>query len=245
MTELELKDAVLTFFRLAQDFSSQSSDAHYSYNALLPRLNFLKNLPRNSTLLDLGAGDGSLSTYREWPLNPRLDIRLLALSLSKGEMFNKYDGFELKNFETDPDIFSNERIDAVVCCHFIEHMTNPEPTIKFLANRLGSGGRIYLEWPHVLSKKMPQRQWLVDNGVNISTTRSDDDGTHIEAWDIGQIQSLIEANGFYVEATARIVLPDVADRMRDVSKKNNDVVGNTLAFWAKFGWSQYLIAERI
>jgi|GEM_PF-1182694 len=242
LSERQLRNATLEFFGASTDRISAQRDIQYAFHCLSPRLNFFKNLPEGATVLDLGAGDGSLSNFRKWPLTNRDDLRMLALSLERGEHFDNYDGVELKNFETADEIFPGETIDAVICCHFIEHMSDPEPTLKFLSDRLDKGSRVYIEWPHPVSKKMPRRDWMIANGINISTTRFDDDDTHIEAWDSDLVAGLLRNHGFTVETVGRIVMPHAASQLRDASE--NDEVGNTLAFWAYFGWAQYIIAER-
>jgi hypothetical protein len=241
----QLKDATLAFFQSATDLSEQRDDIVYTFNCLMPRLNFLKNVPQGATCLDLGAGEGSLATYRNWPLNKRDDIRLLALSLDQGSLFHLYDGVELRNFETDGEIFAGEDIGAVFCCHFIEHMSDPTATIDFLSRRLTSGSRVYLEWPHEISKRMPSKTWLRDHGVSLFTSHFFDDGSHIEAWDMQTITSLLRARGFGIETLGRVILPHASSRLRDAYAGQNDEVINTMAFWAHFGWAQYLIAEKL
>lgn len=242
LSEQDLQDVVMEFFGAAGDKSKARRDIECTFHCLAPRLNFLKNLPEGATLLDLGAGDGSLSNFRKWPQINREDLRMLALSLERGAHFDNYEGVELTNFETADVIFPGEMIDAVVCCHFIEHMSDPVSTIKFLSNRLEKGARVYFEWPHAVSKKMPRRDWMIANGINISTTRFDDDDTHTEAWDSDLVAGLLRDHGFTVETVGRVVMPHAASQLRDASE--NDEVSNTLAFWAYFGWAQYIIAER-
>ena len=242
LSESGLSDAVYEFFRTAEDRYDQYDEIHYAYNSLLPRLNFMKNVRRNSTILDLGAGDGALSVYRDWPLNKRSDMRMLALSLIKGESFDNYESYELKNFEETTDIFTNENIDSVICCHFIEHMKSPDSTIQFLARRLKNRSRVYLEWPHEISKRMPPRLSLIENGHNVSTTRFDDDGTHVETWNMDLIVELLGKHGFKIETVGRVIMPNISADLRDVSKRNNEIVGNTLSLWTYFGWAQYVIA---
>lgn len=241
----ELEAEVLTWLKETQPGPISRGETEIAFNAVTPRSIFLKNLPFGSRLLDLGAGDGSLSIYKDWPLFARPDLKMYALSLDKGEMFDRYEAYELKNFETEASIFSGMSFEGVVCAHFIEHMQDPEGTIKFLSKRQPVGGRLYLEWPHPISKKMPPRHRLVDLGINISTTRFDDDQTHIEAWPQDRIIGLLEDNGFGVETSGRLHLPYLANCMRDIGRELNSTAHLTLGFWARFGWAQYIVASKL
>ena len=187
-----------------------------------------------------GLARGTLSVYRNWPLFRRPDIKMYALSLSKGERFDDYDAYELKNFEEANGIFDGIDLQAFVCCHFIEHMADPRRTLDFFDQRLPLGGRIYLEWPHPISKRMPSRMLLVDRGIDIMTTRFDDDPTHIEAWNMGEIIALLQERGFIIETTGRAHFPFLADELRNHGRALSDPVRNTLAVWALVGCGSVL-----
>jgi ubiquinone/menaquinone biosynthesis C-methylase UbiE len=211
------------------------------FQSINPRCIFLKNLGVNSELLDLGAGDGSLSIFKEWPLYKRLDIKMHALSLDKGVHHQKYNSWKIANFEREPNIFAGKKFDAVVCAHFIEHMENPEQTICFLNKILNKNGEVYIEWPHEISKKMPSREKILKNGISISTTNFYDDKTHICPWDSKYVLSLFEKNGFYCRTIGRVFMPYLAEEMiyKGVTEKN--IATTTLGYWAFFGWAQYMI----
>src|SRR5665213_302042 len=55
-----------------------SDDAIRSLHAFGPRCRFIKTLPAGATVLDAGAGEGSLQVYRHWPDPPRNDLRMFA-----------------------------------------------------------------------------------------------------------------------------------------------------------------------
>jgi SAM-dependent methyltransferase len=216
-----------------------------AWNLFLPRTVFLKSLPTASTILDVGAGDGGMAIFKQWPLVQRPDLRLFALSLEIGERFDLYEAFEIKNFEDDPNIFGDQQFDAVVCAHFIEHMSTPRGAIEFFARKLRSGGRLYLEWPHPLAKRIPSRSAIVERGSDIGTTNFFDDDTHVDAWPAEQLIKLLEENGFAIESGGRVYLPWIAEQMRNHALADKDKTRLTLAFWAAFGWAQYLVLNRL
>lgn len=213
------------------------------FNSALPRTRFFKSLPTNAEILDLGAGDGSLAIYKTWPQPERTDLSLYAVSLSQGEHFNLYESVEIKNFEED-SVFENREFDAVVCCHFIEHMQTPDATIEFFARKTRPGGRIYLEWPHEIAKRLPVRTRVEPGGISVSTMNFHDDTTHVEAWSADKIVSLLNEHGLQVEAGGRVYLPWMAEQMRNYARLTKDSVRMTIALWAAVGWSQFLIVSK-
>ena len=77
-----------------------------------PRVRFLKTLPYGASVLDLGAGDGSLALFKNWLTPHRPDIQLYGVSLADGPYTAMYDGWENKNFEVD-EPFRGQLFDAV------------------------------------------------------------------------------------------------------------------------------------
>jgi SAM-dependent methyltransferase len=244
LEEEHLSTFIMSWIQNWQAPSISIEDVDIAFNAVTPRSIFVKNLRRGVNLLDVGAGEGTLAVYRTWPLFPRSDIRMYALSLTKGERFDDYDAYELKNFREIDDVFAGVDIQAFVCCHFIEHMTDPRRTIEFFRRRLGPGGRIYLEWPHPISKRMPSRTSFIGRGIQVSTVRFDDDATHIEAWSMTELSTILREKGFAIETAGRTYFPFLADELRNHGCTQSDPVRTTLAVWAFVGWAQYLVAVK-
>jgi SAM-dependent methyltransferase len=244
MEEEHLATFIMSWIQNWRAPSISIDDVDTTFNTVTPRSIFIKNLRRGVRLLDVGAGDGTLSVYRRWPIFSRLDIKMYALSLTKGERFDEYDAYELKNFEEIDDVFANIDLQAFVCCHFIEHMTDPRRTIEFFRRRLRPGGRVYLEWPHPISKRMPSRALFINKGIQVSTIRFDDDATHIEAWSMAELSTILTEKGFVIETAGRTHFPFLADELRNHGRMQSDPVRTTLAVWAFVGWAQYLVAVK-
>lgn len=214
------------------------------YATITPRSVFFKNIVPGGELLDLGAGDGTMAVFREWPAFKRSDISMYAVSLAKGERFDQYDGHELGNFEEAFPDFGGRPFDAILCAHFIEHVKDPDRCIRWIAERLKPGGRLYLEWPHSISKRMPTRAVFTALGLDCSTTRFSDDGTHVEAWDTHLICGLLHRYGLMTEIAGRTHYPYLARQMRDAGIKTRNQVYGTFAIWGFVGWAQYVVAAR-
>jgi SAM-dependent methyltransferase len=144
------------------------------YFTFHPRTAFLKNLPRSASVVDIGAGDGSLSVFASWPEPKRTDLSLHAYSIEKGKSFDKFDSYELSDWNLAPPEFQGRKFDAIVCAHFIEHIADPVSFVDWAARKLNPGGRVYLEWPSPASLTLPPRSELEALGVPLMISRFDD-----------------------------------------------------------------------
>ena len=245
LSSAELSEAAQQWFQEEADVPTDPIAIDQAYNLILPRNVFVKSLPERAKVLDVGAGDGALAIQKRWPMFERPDIQLFALSLEMGVHFDLYEAYEIKNFETDPDVFPGLLFDAIVCAHFIEHMTDPAPSIEFFARKLRPGGRLYIEWPHPFTKKLPTRQLLAEYGIDVSTFNFFDDQTHVDAWPAEKLIGLFERSGLSVETGGRIYLPWVGQQMRDHARHEDGNTRLSLGAWAAFGWAQYLVVNRL
>jgi SAM-dependent methyltransferase len=214
------------------------------YFTFHPRTAFLKTLPTGAAVVDIGAGDGSLTVFRKWPEPERRDLKLYAYSIEKGRHFDDFDGFEISDWNASPPDFGGRKFDAIVCAHFIEHIADPMTFVAWAAGKLEKGGRIYLEWPSPNSLNLPSRTRLEAVGVPLIISRFDDDHTHRGLPDRdAMIESMLE-NGFRIEAQGLVRLPWLEDEMLAHFRDADDGFSRQAAFWSYTGWSQYLVVER-
>jgi hypothetical protein len=99
LSEAELARHVFQWFESARPPDVDLETLHAQSAAMTPRNAFMKGLPRDAGLLDLGAGDGGLCVTRAFPLVQRFDLRMYAFSLGEGRYFSEYQGAEIGNFE--------------------------------------------------------------------------------------------------------------------------------------------------
>jgi hypothetical protein len=71
------------------------SDAEGAFHTFGPRSRFLKTLPLQATVLDVGAGDGSSLVFKSWPAPARPDLRMFAWAGDKGEHFEEFEDWEV------------------------------------------------------------------------------------------------------------------------------------------------------
>ncbi len=209
-----------------------------------PRVRFLKSLPWGASVLDLGAGDGTMVLFKEWLQPKRPDLKMFALSLSKGVHFDRYDGFEIGNFETQT-VFQGVKFDAVFSAHFVEHISGgPARVLAWIAERLRPDGQIYIEMPSEESKTAPTAESLRAMGHPVLATNFYDDHTHIDTVSLADLRSVAEEQGFFVEESGywrnRLLEPVLLER----SRQTGDAFYAHAHFWMKTRFAQYIIAQR-
>jgi ubiquinone/menaquinone biosynthesis C-methylase UbiE len=105
---------------------------------------FIKNIPQNGKLLDVGCGSGkTLHLIRE--LRP--DISLFALDWEDVKArIPKEVQFAVGSAE-DFSAYPKETFDAVICQHVIEHLLYPTTLMKNIRAVLKKEGMLFLEMP--------------------------------------------------------------------------------------------------
>ena len=214
------------------------------YFTFHPRTVFLKTLPYAADVVDIGAGDGSLSVFKRWPEPARPDLTLHAYSLDKGRLFDDFSSYALGDWDTQPPEFDGRVFDAVVCAHFIEHIADPRSFVAWAARKLRPGGRVYLEWPSPAALTLPPRGELEALGVPLMISRFDDDATHKALPATEDIVAASRAHGFAVEAQGIVRLPMLEDELLAHFRRDADGFPRQAAFWSRTGWSQYLVLRR-
>lgn len=221
--------------QLARD---QVMELYFTFH---PRTAFLKTLPAAARLVDIGAGDGTLSVFRSWPQPARKDLELYAYSIEKGKLFDDFSGFEISDWNLAPPEFKGTLFDAVVCAHFIEHIAEPASFVHWCQRKLKPGARVYVEWPSPASLDLPPRDELESLGVPLMVSRFDDDHTHRALPDRDAMQSDFASAGFVLETQGIIRLPLLEEEMLAHFRDDADGFPRQAAFWSRTGWSQYLV----
>ena len=211
----------------------------------LPRTAFLKTLKANARVLDVGAGDGSLELFRNWLEPSRPDLAMYAYSLERGNRFDAYAGYELGNWENGPPEFGGMAFDAIIACHFIEHVSDPHAFLDWAGGRLASGGRVYVEWPSPQSLRLPPRTALEARGVNVIISNFHDDSTHRQLPDRAELLSTLEQSGWLIDQQGVVKLPFFEEELlARCDAPPADPVAKLSAFWSKTRWAQYFIASK-
>lgn len=236
-------DEIRSWFNMERQPTLEEDRVAQLYFTFHPRTAFLKTLATGAEVVDIGAGDGSLTVFRSWPEPKREDLKMYAYSIEKGRYFDDYSGYETSNWNVSQPEFEGKCFDAIVCAHFVEHIQDPESLVLWAARKLRKGGRIYLEWPSSNSLSLPSRKELEKLGVPLIISRFDDDGTHQALPDGDAIANALRSSGFAIESRGIVRLPWLEDELLGHHKDSEDGFYRQAAFWSFTGWSQYIVAE--
>lgn len=102
-------------------------------------------------------------------------------------LFEKYHAVDLD--KSDLSFLENERFDYVISSHTVEHLAQGEKIVQEMCDKVRPGGRLYLEWPSVESKRFPIR------GVGLNFY---DDGTHVGTFPLERIEEIVRGKGLEI-----------------------------------------------
>ena len=210
-----------------------------------PRYRFLKTLRSGSRLLDAGAGPGGIVLWRDWLPPRREDIRMCAVDMVRGELFDRYEDFQICDLDEEPLKYGDGAFEAVLLSHVLEHIKDEKKFFGELSRVLGKGGRIYIEVPTPASLDFPSRRAFIESGVDVSTVNFLDDSTHIRTFSLADLAGLAERSGFRPVESGVIANRYLADELLSFGIRNNDQELATYGLWLKLGFSHYIVAERV
>lgn len=237
---------LVTWFHSGRDPTMGRSQLVEFLHSSHPRTLFLKTLPLGASILDVGAGNGALQTIRGWPPPKRDDLRMYAYAMDAGEGFSSYEGFEIGTWPQQPPIFGGMKFDAMMACHFIEHIADPAEFAQWTANHLTDGGRAYIEWPNEPSRHLPHRAALIAEGIPIVISNFHDDSTHLRLPGRDEVTNALLQAGLSIDCWATIVNPFVEEEtIGHFAQGWRDQFVLQSALWSHSRWAQYIIAAKV
>ena len=218
------------------------------YQIYRPSTRFIKTLNLNSCVLDFGAGMGGTVGLKNWPEPVREDLKFFAFSLEYAENFEKYEGYEIGNFEVYTPQFHNIEFSAIFASHVIEHLVDPNRFLTWAVQRSADQARFYLEWPSENSMTLPPKTEFVARGFDIMITNFFDDGSHIAIPSRESIVTSLECLGLTIEEQGVIRSPFLEGELLASAESwptefEKELVRRN-AFWSYTGWAQYVIASK-
>ncbi len=242
---LQTAEGIREWFLAEREAHLRKEQAQELLHRFHPRVIFLKTLPFNACLLDVGAGEGSLHILREWPSPSRLDLQIYAYSLEKGQYFDHLNGYEIGHWPEEKPGFPGVEFDAVYCSHFLEHIGDRTGFITWCCDRLSADGRLYLEWPSPYSLSLPTRNELEETGIKLMISNYLDDPSHADLPAREDVLTLLVEAGFFIEQTGVIRFPFVENEiLAHFATVDGYAFERLSAFWSKTYWSQYIVASK-
>lgn len=162
--------------------------------------NFLVEIADNGSVFDIGCGNDSPYRFK----TARPDIRYVGLDVQDcGQSFDPEE-YADEYVVTSPEGFRQaiedreNRFDAVVSSHNLEHCLDPYGVVPAMARALRPGGRLYLSFPSAHSVHLPSRE----GSLNFY-----DDPTHVAPPDFRTVIRLLHEENIEVDFAAERYRP--------------------------------------
>jgi SAM-dependent methyltransferase len=169
---------------------------------------------------------------------------MYAYAAQRGERFDAYDAHETGCWPQQPPVFGGQRFDAIIACHFIEHLDDPAGFVSWAIGRLTERGRIYLEWPSDHSLTLPPREYFSSAGIPLVISRFDDDRTHKDLPSRSDLCEVLVRAGASVEVSGVIRYPWLEEELLAHWQRGAaDAYALQAAFWSRTKWSQFVIGS--
>lgn len=206
------------------------------------RYRFIKSLRPQAVVLDIGAGNGlmqkKLKRYRP-------DIRFI--SVDKYDFSRNFppDTFFQTDVTKETLPIDAKTVDAVFCCHVLEHMLGCEMLLSEIKRVLKPDGSIYIETPGTRSMYLPSMGFLHSQNDVINFF---DDPSHVRpftqqslrrigiALDCREIKTGFARNWLYCLFAPALLAYAICKRDRKTM---------AVTLWSITGWCVYLWGKNI
>jgi SAM-dependent methyltransferase len=200
---------------------------------------FLRSLPPQPQVLDVGCGNNSPKLIKTW----RPDCYYVGLDVGDYNQDVTPDSIADKYILSSPEGFApaieamHENFNAVISSHNIEHCDDPDRTLKAMLNALKIGGRLYLSFPSEASVRFPSR---------VGTLNFYDDPTHRHVLNFKQTRETIEHAGFRIDVAIRRYRP-LSHAIPGLLKEPLYAIQKRVSYqtWALYGFESINWATRI
>jgi SAM-dependent methyltransferase len=200
---------------------------------------FLKSLPPDATVLDVGCGNNS-------PLDAKvLRPNLIYTGLDIGD-YNQQDSIRYADtyILVPPAEFANTisahegGMDAVVSSHNLEHCDDPAAVLNAMLAALRPGGRLFLAFPCEESVRFPSRR---------GTLNFFDDGTHkaVPSWNT--VLDTLRTRGITLDYACRRYRPKLLASLGLALEPLGRLLGHNMpagSTWALYGFETVIWGRR-
>lgn len=193
---------------------------------------------KHARILDVGCGNGSPQRVKTVaPDSYYVGIDVADYNNTSATL-NYADEYLLFSPESFAEGIANldEKFDAVLSSHNIEHCNKPKETISAMCGRLKKGGRLYLAFPCEASVGFPSRR---------GTLNFFDDPTHRWLPKFDEIMGWLQSNRMEIVFACKQYRPPLfcilGGVMEPFSRWKNVVIHGTWAYW---GFETVIWAEK-
>lgn len=121
---------------------------------------FIKNIPQNSNLLDIGCGNGKFLNHLDQIGN--FNLYGTELEGKSAERASKITNISLKIGELSESTFQNNYFNAISLYHVFEHLQNPVNDLRIIKKKLKLNGYLTIAIPNIDSwqAKIFKKDWF-------------------------------------------------------------------------------------
>src|SRR5580658_3870902 len=200
-------------------------------------------LASGARMLVVGCGDNSPTITKKWfPGCHYAGADIQQYNLNDSDLAAMDEFFPLGADGTGYAAIPESSYDFIILNHVIEHMTDPEPIVAVLCQKLGSGGYMWIAFPSERSLTLPHS---VDETLNFY-----DDPTHVSVPDLNAIAKTLAANGIDVLHSGRS-REGVLTRVADVFKLGKRLLVKAVTgrfsgrgMWYILGFEDHVFGQR-
>jgi len=154
-------------------------------------------IPRNSYVLDIGCGDGTISTL----IRDLRDCKVVGIDLSDNALkIAKNQGIECVRCDVEERLpFKDLTFDCVFAGEIIEHIYDTDSFIKEVYRVLKQRGVFIITTPNLaglgsrISLLLGKKPWMIENRLKPQFAG------HIRYFTAEELKNLLEDNGFKIE----------------------------------------------
>jgi len=207
----------------------------------LGHVSFLRRLPRNARLLDVGCGNESPSRVKRY----RPDVHYTGIDIgdhnqtaSSLSMADKYIVVPPATFAQGIETLGETRFDAVVSRHNFEHCLDPDAVLSAMIRSLVPGGLLYMAFPCEASVNFPSRG---------GTLNFWDDPTHVRPPNWARTMSSLKSQGMVLLRAApryRPPLLAIVGAATELMSRSRNRLGPWGGTWALYGFESVIWAKK-
>ena len=208
---------------------------------------YLKNLPKNSSVLDIGCGDCRRLRYRSYF---RGDLVHHGVDIHPDRRCEGYlETFHVLDIGKDALPFQEGFFDLVVLSHVIEHIPKRDFlfAVKEIVRVLKQGGYLYIEIPAEKTRRFTSAEKLRRLSLPVTTMNFYDDESHVSLYTIGELAGLLEEESLNVHSHGDIREP-VKKYLSPVLLFIGYVLRNESIFtgslWSIVNWASFIVARK-
>ena len=197
------------------------------------------NNSRETRILDIGCGNNSIRRIRKYCNNvfySGLDVEDYNLEEKSKQEINEYITVDSKQFANEILRWEN-REDAVISSHNIEHCEFPETVIVNMTKALKNGGRLYMAFPSEESVNFPRGY---EGCLNFY-----DDHTHLKVPDWKLILQVLQENDMIIEFACKNYQPEIMRLMGENNLEKSKGIKKVLpGVWEYYGFESIIWARK-